>query len=126
MTTQDTEKLRARIELTKKVQFWGQEYTITPRLIGKVFGDGAQLICITPLATRPNYFVVRVDSSPTFDVRSILDDIITAAEEEYGSYDRDSEEDDNDFPRCAWSIGCCWGDRFSLPKDPPKRRRRTA
>lgn len=109
----DTEYLRSLIERPETSTFWGQEYTITPRLISEVFGDGTMLIGITPLATRPNYFIVRVDSGEDFDVRDVLDDVITAAEEEYGYYQEDCEEDQY-FPVVDFGIGCSWSDRFTV------------
>lgn len=107
-------RLRAMIEKPHKCVFWGANYTITPRLLDKVFGDGKQLCCITPLATRPNYFVVRVDSGAEFDVHDILDDIADAAEEEYGHYDSESDDEyDRTFPVVDWGMGACWGERFT-------------
>jgi hypothetical protein len=57
------ERLRTAIEVPQRVSFWGHEHTITPLLVPAIFGDGRSLVAITPLLTRPNYFVVRGDSS---------------------------------------------------------------
>lgn len=118
-----TRSLRGRIERPQQVTFWGQKYTITPRLIARVFGDGKNLLCVTPLATRPNYFVVRVDSSvttpqdpfPASDQVSLIERIMEAAEEEYGYFgdERDENGDESrDFPVVDWGIGCTWGKPF--------------
>lgn len=124
-----TRRLRGLIERPERVRFWGRMHTITPTLIAKTFGDGKLLICITPLATRPNHFVVRVDSR-TEDVRDpapqmprdahaygLLDDIMEAAEEEFGYFgdkeERDASGDDpRPFPVTDWGIGVCWGEPF--------------
>jgi len=144
-----TRRLRSLIERPEKCQFWGQLYTVTPRLISRVFGGGARLLCVTPLATRPNYFVVRVDSN-TKDPRDpfpacthgsdwrrcqcqgLIDEIIEAAEEEYGYFgdedERDASGDDpRPFPVTDWGIGVCWGKSFPssewVPTPRPKRGR---
>jgi hypothetical protein len=52
----DTDALRKFIEQPERCRFWGEPHTITPRLITAKFGDGQQLLCVTPFATRPNYF----------------------------------------------------------------------
>jgi len=122
----ETDVLRALVEQPESITFWGEEYTITPRLIAEVFGDGDTLIGITPLATRPNYFLVRVDSGDGFNVRDILDDVIASAEEEYGFFREDCEEDQF-FPVVDWGIGVSWGERFTvadLQEDHAARARR--
>jgi len=126
----DTARLRTLVEQPEQVTFWGAEYTITPRLIGRSFGDGKRMICIQPLATRPNYFVVRVSSEAGWDVRDELDDIMDAAEDEYGTFgDEEYQETNGDesrgFPVCDWGVGCTWGERF-MEADLPGRRRADA
>jgi hypothetical protein len=128
-----TRKLRALIERPERCTFWGEQYTITPRLIAKVFGDGTRLMCVKPMATRPNYFVVRVDGS-TFDLRdpqpgnavSLLEDIMCESEEEYGYFgDEDDLDEDGDdprpFPVTDWGIGCSWGKPFPIADWKPTR-----
>ena len=154
MRTEDiaTRKLRKVIERPQVRHLWGQPSKVTPRLITRIFGDGKCLLGVQPLDTRPNYFVVRVDSS-TKDPRddfpgadwprigrpelSLLDQIMDAAEEEYG-YHGDEEELDakgNDarpFPVVDWGIGCTWGEpapiaewlRKSGTAHAPRRARR--
>jgi hypothetical protein len=120
----DTKRLRALIERPEKCEFWGDTYTRTPRLIAKAFGDGAQLMCVTPLATRPDYFVVRVDSA-IVDVRDpmtgrtvpMIDEIICAAEEEYGYFGDERDENGDErrpFPVTDWGVGVCWGKPFPI------------
>lgn len=62
-----TATLRQLVEVKEIVRYNGESQQITPRLIEGVFGDGKQLIGLEPLGTRPNYYVVRIDS--TWDVR---------------------------------------------------------
>jgi hypothetical protein len=108
-----TKELRALVEVAETVEFWGQKHTITPRFIEKIFGDGKQLLIVQPMNTRPNYFVVRVDSSPELDVFDILDDIVDSAEDEYGYYDDEELTDDEKvFPIVDWTVGCSWSERF--------------
>ena len=115
----DETELRALVERPTKAEHWGAEHDITPRVIGKVFGNGQRLINISPMMTRPNYFVVRVDSAEDWDVRDVLDDIYEAGEEEFGRYDADEEEDpsvedEREFPIVDWGAGCCWGKRYTI------------
>lgn len=54
--------LRRLIEIEQTVRHNGEQHTIKPRLVEAVFGDGKQLIGLAQLGTRPNYYVVRIDS----------------------------------------------------------------
>lgn len=140
----ETRRLRNLIERSERCQFWGQPHTITPRLIARAFGVGDRLVCITPMATRPNYFIVRIDSAvkdvrDPFPVRtsdpdggyatSLLDDIMSAAEEEYGYFgDEEYRGKDGDesrgFPVTDWSIGVAWGTPFPVAEWKPTPRPR--
>lgn len=87
-----TAKLRALIEKRRKTRLWGQTYMVTPKLVAEIFGDGTQLLGLQPLNTRPNYYVVRIDSSwhtsngdgPP-NLHDHLDEIYAAIEAEFGS-----------------------------------------
>jgi hypothetical protein len=108
-------ELRTIIEREETGKHWGYPYRIVPRLIERTFGDGSQLIAVEPLNTRPNYFMVRVDSAPDWDIREVLDDIIDAAEEEFGYYDDEClSEDEKVFPIADWSAAFGWGMRFPV------------
>ncbi len=48
---------------TRKVSWWGSEYTVTPAVARGHCGDGKILLRVWMLNTRPNYYLVRVDSS---------------------------------------------------------------
>lgn len=130
----EVRRLRALVERPERCRFWGQPYVITPRLIAHRFGDGRKLVCITPLATRPNYFVARVDSSVTsvqvegeydWGRTYLIDAIMDAQEDEYGHYHTEQQETgkDPDWPIVDWGIGCAWGEPFPVeewkPSKPP-------
>lgn len=111
-----------KTEMTPKtVTHWGQNhYNHVPVLIDNVHGDGQCLICIVPLATRPDYYIIRVDSS----VKQMIDDDddeITALIEtklcrmiraEHGSYDDHEDYYEKDimepFPALNNSCGYGW------------------
>jgi len=72
-------------------RLWGQKHLVRPALVTEVFGDGKKLVCLTPTAHRPNYYVVQVDSSWELDNFASgenfcdhLDDIYDAIEEQFG------------------------------------------
>lgn len=132
----ETKRLRGLIERPERCRFWGLEYTITPRLIAEKFGDGQRLVCVTPMATRPNYFVARVDSS-TVDVmarsrppgstrgRNLLDAIVDAAQEEYGYLADADEEAGGYFPETVdWDVGVTWGEPLLVEDWKPTPRPR--
>lgn len=113
-----TTMLRKRIERRESVRFWGRLHFITPRLSSAIFGDGMQLIYVTPLNTRPNHYVVRVDSSWTDfnsdDFRDHIDEILLDLEEEYGNADDEELWDKRRkwkpaFPAVSLEVGVCWG-----------------
>lgn len=78
----------------RTVSFWGGEYQVTPVLVDKIFGDGRQIIGFAPLNTRPDYYVVRIDSgwclsnwetdAPDHFVDHV-DEVYEAIEDEYGN-----------------------------------------
>lgn len=117
-----TPRLRRAIEKPTRVSLWGKVYRVTPRLIDRVFGDGRQLIYLCPTNTRPNYYVVRVDSrwqrsnwataGPTLN--EFLDDIYMAIDDQFGDCTHDAEcecgGDGCYFPRLDTTSGCEWGE----------------
>lgn len=95
MATLDTEQGPdlAALTATRTVRFWGVEHTVTPVLLETVLGDGRQVIAFVPWDTRPQYYVVRVDSSWGIEntdepsVGDFTDDLYAAVEDEYGNAD---------------------------------------
>lgn len=80
----------AKIEAPRTVHWWGADHEVSPRVLRRVFGDGTVVKAFIPLATRPNYYVVRVgpewastDEREDDDVESVM----LAIEEEYGTAD---------------------------------------
>jgi hypothetical protein len=117
-------KLAIKDELRRhKTHFWGRDYIITPRLVEWVHGDGLQVIYFMPLNTRPNYYVVRIDSKVSLDNcddggfhDTVLDDLYEHIEEEYGvsseewtSNNGRTYQRHNPWPALSDDSGSCWG-----------------
>ena len=109
-----------KIEMTPKtVTHWGQEHhNHVPVLIDAVHGDGQCLIYIVPLATRPDYYILRVDSSVREMIKEDDDEIRDYVEELYGTiaseWGRYEEENDDGeevpFPALNITCGSGWGE----------------
>ncbi len=54
---------RAKVEVPYKTRMWGSDYTCDPRFVEEALGDGNVLLGLQPLNTRPNYYLIRVDST---------------------------------------------------------------
>ncbi|MDR1417031.1 MAG: hypothetical protein LBJ57_06395 [Prevotellaceae bacterium] len=70
----------------QKISFWGSDCAVKPQLISEVDGDGLQIAWLTPIDTRPRYYVLRIDSS--HDVNSDDFDyelLLQMVESEFGS-----------------------------------------
>jgi hypothetical protein len=96
--TVSCETLRQHIAQEQEVIFWGQGYRITPLLINAVLGDGKKLVGIQPLNTRPNYYVIRVESG--WDLSNWgdgdlfvhhLEDVYEAIEDQFSEIERERE-----------------------------------
>lgn len=120
-----TDTVRALLQ-SERVTFWGKEYDVTPELVPEIFGDGAQVIGLEPLNTRPNYYVVRVDSSWSTSnwgwdkpvLIDHLDDVYVAIEEYFGR--AHPEECDCSCGSCIDDCGCgcgcdCWRHHHDWP-----------
>lgn len=116
---------KVRNELRRhKTYFWGCSYIVTPRLVEWIHGDGLQLIYFMPLNTRPNYYVVRIDSKinlsnygeePCF-ADEVLDELYLQIEEQFGaSYEEWDHPNGrtyhrhNYWPALSEDSGSCWG-----------------
>ena len=61
--------------------FWGEKCMCTPELIEEKHGDGLQLVYLKPIDTRPNFYLLLIDSKINVsDDDSLSDD----DKEEYG------------------------------------------
>ncbi|MCM1031591.1 MAG: hypothetical protein NC410_09165 [Oscillibacter sp.] len=143
LTAEETERFRKRIEheilsqIEKELQpyetrFWGEKIHVTPAFVQDYRGDGLQLIWLSSIDTRPQYYILRVDShidvnSDDFDLEYILrlisktygdSDQYVCIDSENDVYVLEGEEDDPDarkftfddldFPMLSWEGGS-WG-----------------
>lgn len=133
---------RAKVEVPYKTRWWGSDCTCDPRFVEAALGDGEVLLGLQPLNTRPNYYVIRVDSKWHLqgcrecendcpdELVEHLDEIYDAIEDEYGWKDRidesnaelaeGEEPDDTDWPVLNDDCGSSW---FTID---PTRYLRTA
>lgn len=101
-------------------RLWGQKHMIEPVFIERHLGAGDFLMGLSPLNTRPNYYLIRIDArwwnnegqNPE-EFYDRLDDIYEAIEEECGC--RDFEDDDGNEQLAEWpalnlNAGCSWWD----------------
>lgn len=113
-----TARLRKVIERRQRTSLWGKTYYRTPRLVTEVFGDGRQLIWLTPLATRPNWYIVRIDSRWQLSNHATegelfhdhKDEVYDSIEAEYGESDDDYGGERREWPALNLSCGCGWGE----------------
>ena len=112
-----------KAEMTPKtVTLWGQpHHNHTPVLINQVHGDGKCLIYIVPLATLPNYYILRVDSTvrkmiedDEDEIRDLVDqELLNMIEDEVGPHeweDDDGNEHLDPWPALDESCGHGWGE----------------
>lgn len=119
----------------QNVRFWGSDYVVTPALVSEIHGDGLQIVWLSSLFTRPNYYILRVDSSIDLNDDESLSEIdkqnygavyellLQMIEEEYDCLDRYDEGKDGlyfdpyddevepfeyEFPMLNWGGGS-WG-----------------
>jgi hypothetical protein len=117
-----------------RTSLWGQPHMVTPRLVDWIHGDGLQVIYLSPLATRPDYYVARIDSNLSLSNSSrnafcdvALNRLLEAIETEFGEH-VDTYEHDNGrtytkhrpFPALDDSYGEEWG-RLTMLTEPDKR-----
>lgn len=111
--------LQARLERPYRTKFWGRRHLVKPRLLNRTFGDGKKLLGLQPLNTRPQYYVVRIDSTWAINnwddgetVMEHLEELLDAAEEQFGKawYDDDPPHRKNGRPWPALNddVGTCW------------------
>jgi hypothetical protein len=119
--------LRAVIEQPHIRRSNGENYLVYPKLVTERFGDGRELLILTPCVTSvPNYYVVRTGTGWTkgsrwgndsdAPIRDHLDDIYEAIREEFGEVEyedqgkyHDSDHKETEWPLLDLTIGCSWG-----------------
>lgn len=129
-----TPEMRAAIETPRMVYWWGRDHLCSPKVVERIFGDGQKLAFFAPTGTRPNYYVLQMDSAWTPDrmrdpvgegwmgSREFLDEVYDAVQDEFGFYFDDDEEDgepEYGWPMLDLNYGCSWGEynspRLELP-----------
>jgi hypothetical protein len=116
-------ELRKLVERRYRTTFWGGKYLVSPKLVSEAFGDGKRLIHMTPLNTRPQYYVVRVDSkcdTTSDEFRDQLDAIYDAIDDQFGNTSCESMEDEP-WPAHNDNCGHCWG-KMEWPTVKAKRK----
>ena len=98
-----------------RVEFWGKSYVVRPVPVSAYFGDGGRLLGLAPVNSRPQFYIVRIDSgwddlnSDAF--RDSLDEVYEAMEDEYGCarYETDSGTECIDpWPAFDYGDGTVW------------------
>jgi hypothetical protein len=104
------ERIACRPEV---VHWWGCDCEIKPALVHHRFGDGSFWGTVSPLNTRPDYYLVMGDSSwaqpdAIWDV--LETDILPAIEDQYGRFDRECDlyYDELGWPALNDNCGCTW------------------
>ncbi len=131
--------LKEAIEVPFEGFLWGQSRgMMAPYVCEHVFGDGLYLLTVSTINQRPNYHIVRCDSSwreprgwrdfrpnPDHEIHDEIDDILTAIEDECGKvgdvldepcpdcgdeFCRCNVDSAEQFPALDEETGCSWGD----------------
>lgn len=71
-TEEEIETIMKYYGRERETKMWGQKHTIKPEIIENIQGDGMQAVYLTPLDTRPNYYVLRIDSSIDIDSEELV------------------------------------------------------
>ena len=115
---------RTIAHLTRRqwARLWGQKRMIKPVFIPQALGVGDLLLAITPLNTRPNYYLIRVDArwlkkDDTETIYDHLDDIYDAIEDHVGPRewtDDNGKEHVEGWPALDLDSGTSWCDSMDL------------
>lgn len=131
-------KTIAHLETPYWVHFWGRRHKCKPVFIHAIFGDGGQLLAVQPLNTRPQYYLVRVDSRWHTNgyedgevIHDHIDDIYEAIEEQVGRGGQlDADESPTgraryaDWPALNDDCGSCWWNATYLLESRTRQRLR--
>lgn len=83
-----------RFKKTRTVEWWGGKYQVTPVIVEQHLGNGRRLLRFQPLNTRPDYYLIRIDSAwdcGADEFYDRLEEIIEAIEDEYSEKERERE-----------------------------------
>lgn len=100
-------------ELTKKqtVSLWGDEIEFTPEIASEIIGDGKQILQITTISQRPQFWLIRIDSKIDIECDEFdIEQFVEKLEEEFGRADNEefenSDKETIDFyPSIYWDGG---------------------
>ncbi|WP_106828108.1 hypothetical protein [Parabacteroides pacaensis] len=85
-------KILALIEKELKpyqTRFWGVDVLVSPAFVQDDRGDGLQLIWLSPIDSRPQFYVLRIDSHWDINADDFdLEYMLTMIAEDYGDADR--------------------------------------
>lgn len=81
---------------TRTVHHWGSDYEVTPAVATEALGDGKLLLGFQCLNTRPDYYLIRVDSGFFADGEDdisdrIDDEVLDALIDKFGEKERERE-----------------------------------
>lgn len=74
----------------RTVRFWGSDCLIEPAFVDTGRGDRKQLVYVQPLDTRPDYYVLRIDSKEDIEADGYEwdENLLCPIEETYDNVDR--------------------------------------
>lgn len=84
---------------------WGQKHWCIPAYCGIIEGDGKQVIWLKTGDSRPNYYVMRIDSKTDIEHDDFNPEILYCGIEEIF----DNSGDFEDFPALSVDNGAWWG-----------------
>lgn len=116
--------IREAIERPRMVRFWGVDQLCSPKVVDHVWGDGQKLAYLMPLNTRPNYYVLQMDSKWTSDDMwesgesgdELLEEALSEIGCQFGEItDEWAQELPDDDPELGWPVLRCdcgseWGE----------------
>jgi hypothetical protein len=91
----------------RKSSLWGQQCEISPAYVDTGRGDRRQLVWVQSMDSRPDYYVLRIDSKEDVEAEDYNYDelLLCAIEEQYDSYSRynwDWDEKGNWMGKDLW------------------------
>lgn len=118
-----SKQMQRKLEKPFWTRFWGQKCLCKPAFCETALGDGFQLVAITPMATRPHYYLIRVHSSWEMDNGDVncmadhLDEIYDALEDYFGPVEYEADNGEQcEAPWPAFEFGCgqSWSNAMDL------------
>lgn len=116
-------RLKKMVEKPYKRRWWGYVHTVEAKLLPQKFGDGKVLLGLQPINSRPQYYVVRIDSKwgdgsdwNSDDFRDLIEEVSEAVEDYFCHVDLEDDDGnrwgDNEelsaWPVADFTLGCSW------------------